>query len=267
MLRRIQFQAAAAAIGVAAVWMVVVAPESGLRAAEPTGAAPVLERPEWKVGDTWVVETATQPVQAREVVSADKATRVRWRFRVAGTESVAARACYRIQIECLAKGALRPETTVWYDKETLFLQQFETQMPSQGAPRLVRESYSVPKGQYAPVLTPLNVLPISLPVFLPEGAKATGDFTYVSQPTPAGAKDVSVIRFSHQVRQTATAPSSKSLDLYRTASAKAVDGGTLTEIRIQSPDGNLTQLWKKDSPWAVYCDNGRTQSWLVTETP
>lgn len=223
-------------------------------------------KPSWSIGDTWDVETSTQRIQVRESVAARQPARLRWRFKVAGMEEVAGVECYRIDIECLAKGRLRPATTIWCDKDTLFLRQFQTQVANNGQMHVLQESYAVPKGQFAPVVAPINALPIALPAFVPAGSKNLGDFTYTSSPTAAGSKDTGALRFAYTVKQAAGEPSRKSLNEFRKGFAKALDNTRdVTEIKLDGPHQAVVQLWKKDTPWPVFTDNGRTQAWLVSD--
>jgi hypothetical protein len=233
--------------------------------AQQTEAAGQLDRPQWKVGDSWTVETNTQRLQVRETTPTRKPARVRWKFEIAGVEPIAGRECYRIDIVCLAKGRLRPTTTIWCDKETLFLHQFQTQVATNGEYSSLQESYAVPKGAFAAVMAPINALPIALPAFVPSGSKSTGDFSYTSQPAPAGSKDVGLIKFAHKVQQDIGKPSSKALQDFQKAFSKNLEPQTVTEVKLSAPDQQVVQLWQKGAPWPVYMDNGHTQCWLVTE--
>lgn len=224
-----------------------------------------VKRPDWKTGDSWVVETETRRIQVRESDPARKPARIRWRFHVRGVEPIAGRDCYRIDIECLAKGRLQPATVIWCDKQTLFLQQFQTQLATNGRYRVIRESYSVPKGVSAPVVPPLTALPIALPAFLSQGSKGIGSFTYTSQAKSAGSKAPGLLRFAHTVQQDQSRPSRRCLDGAKLGLSKSLDGADLTEVKLRSSTEKIVQLWKKGSPWPVYTDNGCTQAWLVNE--
>jgi len=223
-----------------------------------------LQRPDWHVGDTWVIETLTERVQGRETKCAGKPARIRWKFHVAKLEKLAGVECYRIDIECLAAGRLRPKTTIWCDKETLFLRQFQTQLAAGGRYRTIQESYDCPKGQYAPVLASLNVLPIGLPAFVPKGAKGGDTFTYNSQPLPAGSKDPGIIRFAQTVKQDILPPGAKSLRQVPRAYSKSFRTKPITEVRLAGGGQKVVQLWQKGVPWPVYVNNGRTQAWLIS---
>ena len=233
----------------------------------PAGQTVVsLERPQWKVGDNWIVETLTERVQGREDKPATKPTRLRWQFRVVNHENVAGSECYRIDVECLAKGRLRPKTSFWCDRKTLFLRQFQTQFAFNGRYRTIQESYDIPQGQYAPVMASVNVLPIGIPAFLPKGAKGGDTFTYISQPLPAGSKDPSIIRFAHTVKQEIRPAGAKALEQVPPAYAKSLAREPVDEVRLTDRHRTVVQLWQKNAPWPVYVKNGPTQAWLVKKT-
>ncbi len=225
-----------------------------------------LQIPKWQVGDSWVIETSTDRIQGREGDAAGTVPRIRWQFKVVSTEKVAGHDCYRIEIECLTKGRLRPKTTIWCDTQTVFLRQFQTQLAFQGRYRTIRESYDCPEGQFSPVLAPMNALPISLPAFVPPGSKSVGSFAYTSQPLPAGSKDPTAIRFSHQMTQAVSAPGAKSLNQLPKSYSKDL-GSELTEVKFGDKSQSIVQVWKKGTPWPVFVDHGRTKAWLVPDTP
>jgi hypothetical protein len=236
--------------------------------AEPpaaTSPATSVERPNWQLGDHWVIETLTDRIQGGEPVGTSKPVSLRWEFKVAKYEKIQGRDCYRLEVDCLTRGKNRPQSTVWCDRETLFLRQFQTQVIFNGGYHTVQESYDCATGQTTPVLASTNVLPLAIPAFLPKGAKGDS-FIYVSQPLPAGAKDSNVIRFSHHVKQEIVPAGAKSLENLPEKYAKALDRGPVTEVRLSDGSQTVVQLWQKGSPWPVYAENGRTRAWLVPTT-
>jgi hypothetical protein len=235
---------------------------------EPSGpTAPAeLTPPEWQIGDSWVVETLTQRVQGREAAADPETTRLKWQFRVAKIEKVAGGDCYRVDIKCLAASRVRPQGTIWCDKQTLFLRQFQTQVAFQGRYRTIQESYACAKGATAPVVTFVNVLPLAMPAFPPEGAKAAGTFRYTSQPLPAGAKDPGTVRFLHASTQQVRPAGAKALGAIPPNYAKSLGAGPLTEVTIEDRRESVRQLWQPGSPWPVYVENARTEAWLVSTT-
>jgi hypothetical protein len=233
-------------------------------AAQAAGDAASLDRPQWQVGDSWIIETLTEQLQGNEPKPAEKAPRIRWQFRVAKLEKVAGQDCYRVDIECLAQSRVRPKASVWCDKETLFLRQFETQVAFRGSYYTVQESYDCAKGAVAPVMASVNALPLGLPAFQPQGAKSLDGFTYTSAPLPAGVKDAGMIRFAHTVKQEVRAPSAKALKQVPQLYAKDIQAKPVTEVRLDDGKQSLTQVWQRGLPWPVYAENGRTQAWLVS---
>lgn len=235
----------------------------GAEAAAPKPAA-TLEQPVWQIGDNWIIETLTDRIQGREAKPAGKPARIRWEFRVTKLEKIGGHECFRLDVQCQAQGRIQPQSTVWCDKDTLFLRQFQTQLAFDGRYRTVQESFECPKGDYSPVLASVNALPLGMPAFVPKGAKATGAFNYTSQPLPAGAKDTSVIRFAHTVTQDILPPGSKSLEQAPRNYAKDLNTKPMTEVRLADHQQQVVQLWQKGVPWPVYAQNGRTQAWLVS---
>ncbi len=250
--------AAGGSWGLPASWSVPVRADDADQPAEA-----LLDRPSWQVGDSWVIETVTERIQPREDDPNTAVAKVQWSFVVSKLEQVAGHECYRIDIECLSQGRLRPKTSIWCDSKSLFLRQYQTQLAVAGGLRTVHESYDVGEGQLAPVVTPYNALPVSLPAFVAGGSKS-GEFTYVSQPLPAGSKDVGIIRIAHAMSQTVGAPGSKSLEGVPAAYSKEVEAKPLAEVRLNNGRDEVVQVWQKGAPWPVYSDNGRTQATLVS---
>lgn len=256
--RRTFLMFAAGLIGSAAGFSAVA------RAADADAVPVSLTRPTWKVGDTWVVETLTERLQARTANDSSSPGRIRWQFHVAKLETLAGKECYRIDVECLTAGRIRPRTTIWCDTDTLFLRQFETQLAVNGKMRTIQESYDCAKGAFSPVIAPVNAIPLGLPAFVPEGAKGGNEFSYVSQPLPAGSKDTSVLRFAFSVKQDVSEPADQYMKRLPETYTKALDEKPVRQVKISTPEQNVVQLWKDGSPWPVYVNNGRTQAWLVS---
>lgn len=246
---------------------IVLATISVAARAEENDQGANLTRPDWKVGETWTIETLTERIQGREEKTSRDAKPIRWQFRVAKLEDLAGRDCYRIEIECLAKGRIRPKSVVWVDEESGFLRQFETQMAVGGTMRTIRESYDHAKDRPSPVITPINTLPIAMPSFESKGAKAN-EFSYISAPMPAGAKskDLGLISFAHNVNQTQGKASSKALKEVPASYSKGLEKAPVTQVTIGAHGGEVTQLWQQGKPWPVYVNNGRTKAYLVSNS-
>ena len=266
----------ACAAGLIAAELVVRAPaaepstaqEGGERSATAKvpsgeGAAAVIPRPTWKVGDTWVVETITERVQER-TQDVRPGPAIRWQFTVAAQEPVGGRPSYRIEVQCLAKGRVRPQTSLWVDAQTMTLREVRTQLAVAGQYRTIQESYETPPGQATPVLTPLNALPIDLPAFVPKGAKALDTYTVISQPMPAGAKPADAVRFAHSVQQEAEVAGAKELEDVPPSFAKDLAAQPVVRVRLTSAEKSVTQLWQARQPWPVFATNGRTKARLIS---
>ncbi len=227
-----------------------------------------LTQPKWDVGKTWTVESVSQRIQGREEAPARKPVPIRWQFRVAELENLAGRDCYRIEIECLARGRIRPKSMIWVDQKSGFLRQYKTELAVAGRMRPMIESYDHAKGAAAPIVTPVNALPIALPAFVAPGSKANS-FVYTSAPMPAGAKakDLGLVTFAHEVTQTATQAGPKALEIIPAEGRpKSIEQNPLTEVSIGTGGETITQIWQQGQPWPVFVDNGRTKAYLVSES-
>ncbi|MCA9268505.1 MAG: hypothetical protein KDA41_08535 [Planctomycetales bacterium] len=234
-------------------------PQGGAQAAGDS-----LDRPKWDVGDAWTIETVSQRMQGREENPATAPIPVRWRFQVANVEKLAGRDCYRIEIDCLARGRIRPKSVIWIDEESGFLRQYQTEVAVGGKMRQIVESYDHARGVASPVITPMNALPIVMPAFLPKGSKVNS-FTYTSVPLPAGAKtkDLGLISFAQEVSQTSSKAGPKALEIIPRGLSKSLENKPVTEVKIGTYNGEVQQLWQSGQPWPVYVDNGRTKAYLV----
>lgn len=231
--------------------------------AQQAAPAATLAKPQWQKGDTWQIETVTEKIQGREKESAGTTARIRWKFKVAENEKVSNRDCWRIDIECLAKGRLKPASAIWVDQETLFLRQFQTQLPVAGTMRTIQETYEPGAAGHSPVLPPVNVLPVSLPAFLAAAPK--GEFKYTSRPTVQSKDIAGSLRFAHSVTQDVKPASAKSLEFVPRALSKSLEKTPAVEVHLGSGEQQVMQVWQPKQPWPVYSNNGHTQSWLVVE--
>lgn len=229
------------------------------------GALASLDRPKWEVGDKWTIETHSEKIQGRRDKPARTSPPLRWQFRVADVEELSGRDCYRIEVECLARGRIRPKSVIWIDQSSGFLRQYQTELAVGGKMRKVVESYDHAKGVPAPVITPVNAVPIVMPAFVKKGAKVNS-FSYTSAPIPAGAKakDLGLVTFAHEVSQTTDEASPKALEIIPKGLSKSIEKKPVTQVSIATHGGKVTQLWQQGQPWPVYVDNGRTKAYLVS---
>ena len=238
---------------------------SGFCQDAPSAPPGGLARPAWKTGDTWQIDTVTEKLQSSEPVAAADGPRIRWKFTIAGVEKIEGHACWRIDVECLAKGGLQPATSIWVDEETYFLRQFQTQVPVAGALRTVRESYEPGATGASPVMPPINVLPVSLPAFI--AASPKGEFKYTSK-VAGQAKDVgSQMKFVHAVSQDVKPATPKTLENVPRGLSKSLEKQPAVEVRLGTKRQQVLQVWQSNRPWPVFAQDGATKAWLVVEPP
>ena len=112
--------------------------------------------------------------------------------------------CYRIAVR--PTDAARPKTTVWIDRDTTAIRQIQTELPTADGYQTVTESYRS-RGQAAPVVGPLTVLPIDLPQFPEPGVKSLDAYRYETFCGPGGIKAIGEVGFSIDIRQGFSTPS------------------------------------------------------------
>jgi hypothetical protein len=226
-------------------------------------------RPRWHAGDQWTIESTTMQLQiggGKQEVGRGRP--ITWQFRVAGTEKLGGRDCWRVEVRPLVPGRNQPVTTFWVDRESMAMQQFQSQVTVAGGLRTMTESYQFSSGQPAPVQGPLTALPIDLPLFAGGQMKGAQQFTYEAVPGPAGQKAVGEMGFVMNVQQEIeTAKPAQIKELLADEFAKDLQTKTTVEVRLKSPQGRVRQLWQPGAPWPVYTDNGPTVARLVKYTP
>ena len=232
-------------------------------------------KPQWTVGDQWVVETQNQQAQARtenplktdKPDSPDKQAAVQWKFTVQKEEKLGDAKCLRVEVKPIIEGK-QPVTTVWVDAKSMTIRQYQTQLHVQGAYRTITESYQLQDGQPSPVLCPGSALPMDLPLFQKGEAKGEDTFVYEAVIGPAGAKDPSDIGFLTEVKQKMkTLKPDEVKDLLADDFSKDLDSKPVVEVELKTPEKTVRQLWRQQMPWPVYVDNGLTQARLVKYTP
>lgn len=262
---RFTCRAVAAAVVAGLAWLVTAGPA----ATQPVRGDDVpaaLPRPTWRVGDSWLIETVTDNIQVRDVSTDKKSPPIRWRFKVTGIVKKAGRPCYQVDVTCEAQARFRPASTLFIDAETMMLRELRTEVAGFGSVQTLHESYEPRGDRAAPVLSFGNVLPTDLPAFVPKASKDV-NYTYVSQNTPAGAKDLGLIRFGHEVSQQVVQPGAKTLEQVHPQYAKALDSQAIVEVHLKSQDKSVVQLWQKGTPWPIYTNNGRTVAKLIPAGP
>jgi len=259
-----RFRIALGAIAICAT-LLSADPAGSQQPAGDAGAAAELTRPEWKVGDSWIVETETDPIQGRSAVLAAKLPLLKWKFVVAGEDKVQGADCYRIEVACIAGGS-PTKATMWCDKETMFLRQLQTWVYAAGERQSIVESFAAgSQAISAPVLPAVNALPLDMPAFPQAGQKSLGgekSFRFKSTPQAAGAKADGAVAFSTQVTQKIGKPDEarkKALGPDRSKSITAP-----VQVDLESSGRSVKQVWQNGRPWPEYSDNGRTRARLLT---
>jgi hypothetical protein len=251
--------------------LLTLAPGAGAEEPPGTGAGfnPERYEPRWQVGQQWVVESVNTQLQTRrELQLVEPAQPIQWQFQVQGVEKIGKRDCFKVRIVCQAQGQQQPTTTLWVDQQAMSLQQLQTQLPVQGGFRTITESYRSPGGQPAPVIAPLNVLPLELPVFL-QGSKGTDKFSYEATAGAFGTKAPDDVAFAYEVEQELARPTADQVKgLVHEGFAKDLQTKPVLEVRLKGAGpAKVRQLWQEGLPWPVFSDNGATQARLVKVIP
>ena len=242
---------------------------SGPATGDPEGGENTLAKmkPKWRVGDRWIVETTTLPLQSRDEKVKPEAPKINWKYEVKGIEELAKRPCFRIDIACLAKGRAQPATTIWVEKESLAVRQLRTQLPIAGGFRTITESYEFPSGQVGPVISPLTALPIELPRFAKGATKAVEAFQFEAVSGPSGTKALGDMGFSFDVEQRVTSTTAAEVKaLLHGDFAKNLEA-PIVRVQLKTGDQLIKQLWRADLPWAAYTNNGTTIARLLQVLP
>lgn len=220
-------------------------------------------RPEWHVGDRWVVETLTRPVGSA-LPGAGQPVVVRWDFHVAAIERLDGRECFRIEVV----GQHGPSGWLWIERPSLRVCRMEAAIVVGGQARLLTEDYAPVGGAAAPWLSPLPGLPVDLPAFSLGGAKRLETASYKALPGVAGQKGPADVEFLVPVEQECLAASDPQIKaLADDPFAQDAGKGATVGVWLKGPFGQVRQLWKPGMPWPVCAANGSTTSRLVAFNP
>ena len=236
------------------------------RAADPPPEQRI--RPNWQVGDRWLVETQALDSPVANPDAKTVATPITWRFTVAAREKIAGRDCFRLEAKPELDDGPQPLTTLWIDSQTYTLRQSRTEIPVQEELRAITEHYQFPEGQASPVFGPVTGLPVDLPIFSNLKPRA-GGFEYVVSDGPApGARNPDDLGFAVGVEQSLMPAK---LDSVRTAmgapASRDFGREPIYEIRMRGPERESRQLWQPGQPWPLFADNGQTRSRLIRQLP
>lgn len=235
-------------------------PESN-KAAAPEDAL----KPRWQVGQRWIVETISTPIQNADGETPKPGKPVKWQFKVARREQVAGRDCFRVEITCQTNEDA-PKTTIWVDEKSLALRQVEAGMLVQGEVRMVKERYEFEKGSPSPVVGPLSALPLDLPLFSSVRPRS-GKYGYKAVALDADDKGSEDAPFTVEVEQQIT-PANAAVARGLLNEDDKRDTKTSTyEVRLKSPERDVRQLWRPGMPWPSYSSNGSTTARLIKVLP
>jgi hypothetical protein len=264
-----------AALGTAALAGLIAAATCALLdARQPAMPREDQLKPKWEVGDSWVVEATTQPVQLRaggdDKTPAPPAAPVKaqYKFTVAAREKLGAGECFRVEITVHPDPRNQPTTKLWLDAKSLALKQLQTQIPVDGAFATVTESYDSKDGPPAPVTGPLTAVPVDMPVFV--GGRA-GEQSFSSEAAggPAGAKRAANdVAFAVDIKQTTTPVTPDAArGLLPEKFSRDLETKPLVKVELKTAERTVTQLWQVGRPWPVYTKSGPTEARLVSFTP
>jgi len=229
-------------------------------------------RPKWNVGDVWLIETSTLPTQERSEDRKPEPTKAKWEFKVVKDDAkVHKYDCYQVEVQCKDEPD-QPKSTLWVEKKTMTLRQFQTQIPVPGGFKKIVESYATDNEQPAvPVVGPLSVLPIDLPFFRSGESKAAKEeFSYEAVSSELGKKDIKDIGFAIPIsQQVATVKPADVKGLVIEDLRKGLDEKEkpVVEVNLEVAGRKVRQLWQSGYPWPVFSDNGSTQMRLLKFTP
>ena len=112
----------------------------------------------------------------------------------------------------------------------------------------------------------LSLIPLALPRFMPEGTKSGSEaesFEYTNNDFD-GVKSDATVAFMTTVSQTVTTPDVESLKLLETSSnMKSVDQSKVLEVKLETGNETVRQLWDASSPWPVFSSNGSSTARLL----
>jgi hypothetical protein len=231
---------------------------------------------QWQTGTTWTVEARNLQTQGFQ---RQQQKTVLWIFTVAGETTFAGQNAFVINIRCKDGGETAPRVTIWVAKQSGMLLKTQTQQYIQGQWKTFTDSYSVTKmldGHTIPVavLGTIPALPLDMPVFGAERSKDIEGMSYELISGDGKSKAIGETGFVYRVNQNVKPlAEDKAKTLFASpAGAKAIDNpvdlSKAVEVEIQSGAKKIQQVWTPDAPWAVYSNNGVSESRLIsTEQP
>jgi hypothetical protein len=227
----------------------------------------------WQTGTTWTVETRNLQTQSFQQ---QQQKPVQWVFIVAGETKFADQTAFVINIRCKDGDTTAPRVTIWVAKQSGMLLKTQIQQYIQGQWKTFTDSYySAAKGidgntKPVAVLVTIPALPLDMPIFGAERSKNIEEMSYELISGNGRSKAIGEAGFVYRVYQNVK---SLSEDKVKTlfanpAGAKAIDNpvdlSNAVEVEIQSGAKKIQQVWTSDAPWAVYSNNGVSESRLIS---
>jgi hypothetical protein len=228
-------------------------------------------KPKWNVDDSWVIETTTRPIQARNDIGDKKSAPITWKLTVKKTEKVAGHECHRLEVVCLDdKGNVdkaQPGSVLWIDQKSMALRQLQTQLPVPGGFRTLTESYDFGDNQPTPVTGPLTSLVLDIPLFSPGATRGLEKFTYDAVSGGGGKRAANDIAFSVDIEQHITPAKEEDVKKLVAEDFKEFNrdlkAAPVVEVKLKTSEREVRQLWQVGQPWPLYANNGPTTARLV----
>ena len=198
-------------------------------------------RPEWKIGDKWLVKAVYLSYLAEDKWSGP----VFWEYEVPGLEGEGRKRCYILEIRD-RDGRLNMNTRLEYRDEDLSIARAVMTKKMRGGEEIVR-SLTFKGG--TPVITEQTLTPYDSPVFPLEYPSFT-EFSVIRMID--GLEAVEVIQ--QDVKEVS------SMDEIQIQQS----GNGLIEVKCSGKDGIVfVQYWDMNFPWPVYGVNNNMKYWLV----
>jgi hypothetical protein len=221
-------------------------------------------RPQWKVGQSWIVETVSPRVQmATARLRTGEICTIRWKFLVEAVEQLGEEECFRVAAEPMLPDGKELTIVFWATTKHLTLRRVEIPIRVSGRLRILSESFSGTGSGPFPVMVTLSLLPLDLPCWDPPPEKHPAGFAYEIIPYVPERKAPGGIRFAVEVQQTTLEVTPELVKSALGLPEVKATSERLLHVKLASPLGTVEQLWQVGQPWPVWANNGRTVSRLV----
>jgi hypothetical protein len=227
---------------------------------------------QWQTGTTWTVEARNWQTQGFQQQQQNP---VQWVFTVAGETTFVGQNAFVINIRCKDGGETAPRITIFIAKQSGMLLKTQTQQYIQGQWKTFTDSYAPAKGidgnaKPVAVLGTIPALPLDMPLFGAERSKDIEGMSYELLSGDGKSKAIGETGFVYRVNQNVkplTEDKAKTL-FANPVGVKAIDHpvdlSNAVEVEIQSGAKKIQQIWTPDAPWAVYSNNGTSESRLIS---